>query len=51
MNNRVPLEIAMVATANFLTKTIMITLKVLGILMLVMVGFIASLIFGVIKRK
>lgn len=41
----------MVGTANFLSKTIMITLKVLGMLMLVMLGFIVSLIFGVMKRK
>ena len=41
----------MVGTATFLSKTIMITLKVLGMLMLVMVGFIVSLIFGVMKKK
>ncbi len=51
MNNREPLEEAMVGTANFLSKIIMITLKVLGMLMLVMLGFIVSLIFGVMKRK
>ncbi len=41
----------MVGTATFLSKTIMITLKVLGMLMLVMLGFIVSLIFGVMKHK
>ena len=41
----------MVGTATFLSKTIMITLKVLGMLMLVMLGFIVSLVFGVMKRK
>ena len=41
----------MVGTATFLSKTIMITLKVLGMLMLVMVGFILSLIWGVMKSK
>lgn len=51
MNNREPLEAAMVGTANFLYKTIMITLRGLGILMLVMLGFIVSLIFGVMKRR
>ena len=40
----------MVGTATFLSKTIMITLKVLGMLMLVMLGFIVSLIFGVMKK-
>lgn len=51
MNNREPLEAAMVGTATFLSKTIMINLNVLGMLMLVMLGFIVSLIFGVMKRK
>ena len=51
MNNREPLEAAMVGTATFLSKTIMITLKVLGMLMLVMLGFIVSLIIGVMKGK
>ena len=41
----------MVGTANFLSKTIMITLKVLGMLMLVMLGFIVSLIIGVMRGK
>jgi len=41
----------MVGTATFLSKTIMITLKVLGMLMLVMLGFIVSLIIGVMKGK
>jgi len=50
MNNREPLVAAMVGTATFLSKTIMITLKVLGMLMLVMLGFIVSLIFGVMKK-
>ena len=40
----------MVGTANFLSKTIMITLKVLGMLMIVMLGFIVSLIFSVMKK-
>lgn len=51
MNDREPLESAMVGTANFLSKTILITLKVLGMMMMVMLGFIVSLIFGVMKRK
>ena len=51
MNNREPLEVAMVGTANFLSRTIMITLKGLGILMMVTLGFMLSLIFGVMKRK
>ncbi len=51
MNNREPLEAALVGTATFLSKTIMVTLKVLGMLMLVLVGFMVSLIFGVMKRK
>jgi hypothetical protein len=51
MNNREPLEAAMVGTANFLSKTIMITLKVLGMMMLVMLGFIVSLIIGVMRGK
>ena len=51
MNNREPLEAAMVGTATFLSKTIMITMKALGMLMLVMLGFIVSLIVGVITRK
>ena len=41
----------MVGTANFLSNTIMITLKVLGMLTLVMLGFLVSLIFGVMQRK
>ena len=41
----------MVGTASFLSKTIMITLKVIGMLMIVMLGFIVSLIFGVMKGK
>jgi hypothetical protein len=51
MNNREPLEAAMVGTATFLSKTIMITLKVLGMLMLVMLGFLLSFIVGVLKQK
>ena len=51
MNKRETLEIAVVVTANLLTKTIMITLRVLGMLMLLMFGFTVSLIFGVMKRK
>ena len=51
MNNREPLEAAMVGTATFLSKTIMITVKGLGILMMFMLGFIVSLIFGVMKGK
>lgn len=51
MNNREPLETAMVGTATFLSKTIMITLKVLGMLIIVMPGFIEGLIFSVIKRS
>lgn len=41
----------MVGTATFLSKTIMITLKAMGMLMLVMLGFIVSLIFGVMRGK
>ena len=51
MNNREPLEAAMVGTATIISKTIMISLKSLGILMMVMLGFLVSLIFGVMKRK
>jgi hypothetical protein len=51
MNNREPLEAAMVGTANVLSKIIVMTLKGLGILMMVMLGFIVSLIFGVMKQK
>lgn len=51
MNNREPLEAAMVGTATMISKTIMITLKGLGILMMVMLGFIVSLILGVMRRK
>lgn len=51
MNNREPLEEAMVGRATFLAKTIMITLKVLGILTLGMLGFMVSLIFGVMRHK
>ena len=50
MNNREPLEVAMVGTATFLSKIIMITLKAIGMLMIVMLGFIVSLIFGVMKK-
>ncbi len=51
MDNKETLETAMVGTATFLSKTIMITLKVLGMLMLVMLGFLVSLIIGVMKGK
>ena len=51
MNNRESLEVEMVGTANFLSKSIVNTLKVLGMLMIVMLGFIVSLIFGVMKGK
>jgi hypothetical protein len=50
MNNREPLEAAMVGTANFLSKTIMITLKALWMLILVMLEFF-SLVFGAMKRS
>lgn len=51
MNNKEPLEAAMVGTANFLYKTIMITLKGMGMLLMVMLWFLVSLIFGVMKQK
>lgn len=51
MNIKEPLEKAMVGTASVLSKTIMVTLKVIGVLVIVMLGFILSLIFGVMKRK
>ncbi len=41
----------MVGTATVLSRIIIITLKGLGILMMVMLGFIVSLILGVMKRK
>jgi preprotein translocase subunit Sss1 len=41
----------MVGTATIISKTIMITRKGLGILMIFMLGFIVSLIFGVMKGK
>ncbi len=51
MNNREPLEAAMVGTANFLSKTIMITLKVLGALFLIVLLISGGIIAGVLKRK
>ena len=51
MNNREPLEAAMVGIATIISKTIMITLMGLGILTMFMLGFILSLIFGVMKGK
>jgi hypothetical protein len=51
MNNRETLEAAMVGTASIISRTITITLKGLGILMMVMLGFIVSLFFGVMKGK
>ena len=41
----------MVGTANFISKAIVFTLKGLGILMIFMLGFIVSLIFGAMKGK
>lgn len=51
MNNRDLLEKALVATANFLSKLIVNTLKWLGILLAVFVGFFIAVIAGVLKRK
>lgn len=51
MNNREPLEAAMAGIANFLSKTIMITLKVLGALFLIVLLISSGIIAGVLKRK
>ncbi len=50
MNTRVPQEAGMVGAANFLSKIIMPSLKGIGILIVVMLRFIVSLLFGVIRR-
>ena len=41
----------MVGTATFLSKTIMITLKVIGMLMMVMLVFWSASLFGAMKQK
>ena len=51
MNNREPLEAAIIGTATFMSKTIMITLKVFGMMLLVLLGFIVSLIIGVMNGR
>ena len=51
MNNRDLVEAALVGTATFLSKLIVNTLKWLGILLAVSIGFFVAIIAGVLKRK
>jgi hypothetical protein len=51
MNNREPLEAAMVGTANFLSKAIIIILRLMGITLIVFAGFLIGLISGALRKK